>query len=844
MLKKVLNPFASLLLILTLASSVFISCQDQYSYDNEEPSWLGSNIYDYLKSRGDFNYTLKLIKDLNYTETMQLTGSITLFVSDDAAYEAFFKNNSWGVRSYDDLTYAQKKMLLKYSYIKNAYVTDQLANYYYGGVFSEGLAMRRETALSALDTIAFKRGDNLPSTDYWKSYQSKGLYLMEDATNKPLVFYSDPFFIRNNINAEDFSILTNGLTRTTGDFHVFDNKVVEKDIVCKNGYVNVLSSVLIPPSNMAQYIENKSTTKIFAKLMDRFCAPYFDKTNTDLMHELNVSFYDSVFVKHYFSAVGGKTITPNGKSITNQLPYDPGWNLYAAASIYPDMAAMFVPTDQAMMSYFNSGVGEILKNRFGSWDNIPDDIIIPFLKRHMRTSLIESVPSRFSKMVDAENYRLPVTSSEIEDAYTAVNGLVYTTNNVYPPVDYISVYSPILLSDNSKIFNWAINITETASDGKTTFAFYKLYLNSLVSKYSVFVPTDEYFTNYLDPIAWGQDVPAALKYAYDNETKAVKAYVYKYDKTTGQAGTLIDSIKTQSFLKNRLWDLLDSHIVVGDVESGEKYYVTKGNDLIQVNGTGTSMVVKGGYDKANNTSCSVTKVFRQSNGSTYFLDKPIQPALKTVYKVLSETPEFSEFFALLNGIPDTCTSQIFKKQGVDFRVNFFNAYRYTIYVPTNTAIEDAISHGIITPWDQIYAMTDTKAQSAAINKMIRFLRYHFQDDAVFFGQTVNDVYQSATIKLDGEYSYWNTSKNKYYKLGVVGDASSMKLTTEQNKQVNVDNSKGLVNIIAKDYIFDKKISEYKNADGTGSGTSLFNTSAITTSASAVIHQIDNVLTFQ
>ena len=128
--------------------------------------------------------------------------------------------------------------------------------------------------------------------------------------------------------------------------------------------------------------------------------------------------------------------------------------------------------------------------------------------------------------------------------------------------------------------------------------------------------------------------------------------------------------------------------------------------------------------------------------------------------------------------------------------------------------------------------------------MIRFLRYHFQDDAVFFGQTVNDVYQSATIKLDDASCHWNTSQHKYYKLGVVGDASSMILTTEQNKQVKVDDSKGLVNIIAKDYIFDKKLSEYKNADGTGSGTSLFNTSAITTSASAVIHQISDVLTFQ
>ena len=55
----------------------------------------------------------------------------------------------------------------------------------------------------------------------------------------------------------------------------------------------------------------------------------------------------------------------------------------------------------------------------------------------------------------------------------------------------------------------------------------------------------------------------------------------------------------------------------------------------------------------------------------------------------------------------------------------------------------------------------------------------------------------------------------------------------------------LYNIIAKDYIFDKLPSLYKNVDGTGSISGvLFNTSNITTSASSVIHEIDNVLTFE
>jgi hypothetical protein len=88
------------------------------------------------------------------------------------------------------------------------------------------------------------------------------------------------------------------------------------------------------------------------------------------------------------------------------------------------------------------------------------------------------------------------------------------------------------------------------------------------------------------------------------------------------------------------------------------------------------------------------------------------------------------------------------------------------------------------------------------------------------------------------------------KLGIEGTNDSFIITMDSKKgdpirRANVVTTDGLYNIIAKDYVFGKKPSEYRNVDGTGSVTgSLFNTSTITTSASAVIHQIDKVLTFE
>ncbi|OJU35235.1 MAG: hypothetical protein BGN96_05035, partial [Bacteroidales bacterium 45-6] len=776
--------FSIVLILMVLFTFLLFSCKDNYIYDDQDPDWLGSDIYTSLKSKGDFTVTVKLIEDLGYDRILGLTGSKTLFVAKDDAYKAFFSNNSWGVTKYEDLSVSQKKALLNYSLLNNAYNLKMLANYNSAGLLIENEAMRQTSSLAAIDTLPHDYGDRLPTNSVWNYYRDKGIYLEKDNTVKPIVYFTNSFLTRNNLTSEDFSVLTNGGTRSGDDVYVFNNKVIEGNVRCKNGYVHVLDHVLVPPNNMAQYIEENPNTKIFSKLLDRFSLPVYDSENTTLYKTLHPSFTDSIFSISYYASLGGNIYNPiTGNPVPNRLPYNPAWNAYRTQNLEPDMAAMFVPSDQAMNNYFNSGVGAILKNRFGSWDNVPDNIILPFLKRHMRTSLLESLPSKFDKMVDAENYRLPVESGQITDSYTAVNGKVYVTNAVYPPVDYISVYSPVLLSANSRVMDWAINISETSVDG-TPFAFYKLYLNSLVSKYALFIPTDEYFSKYIDPISYAQDTRGVLKYWYNTKTNTVNATVYKYDKTNDVVGDSISVITDGTFLKNRLWSILDNHIVVGGVNATSKYFLTKGNDIIKVDGAaGSSMVIKGAGDIDMNTQCNVNTVFQQDNGTTYFIDKQIQPSLKSVYKSLGEHPEFSAFFNLLLGVPDSYVNQIFALQGFDYRIKFFNAYHYTIYVPTNDAIQAAIDNGTITPWATIDAMPATSTQevaakNAAIEKMVKFLKYHFQDNAVFFGQTVNDQYQSATLKTTDTPTYYNTSKNKYYKLGINGGANSLVITMD------------------------------------------------------------------
>lgn len=837
---------------LLIVSIWFVSCKDEYVYDDKEPEWLGASIYDYLKSEGDFTTFIKLIEETGFTEVLAKTGSKTLFVADDAAFDRFFNNNDWGVSSYSELTQTQKNLILKFSMIDNAYLMETLANYF-NGELQLGVAIRRSTSISPIDTIPFMIGDELPENPWWNRFQDNGVHVLKNSSSWPIVHFLQSTLSNVGVSNEDFALIT-GVERENNDAHIFSSKVIERDIVCKNGYVHKLEEVLLPPVNIAEHLRQDSETSIFSKLLERFSAPYYDGEQT-MEYNLNnpENTIDSIFEKRFFyesAQTGqGQTFYPNGQSVQDEflLPFDPEDNSYvpgiAGAALQSDMAAVFAPSDVALTNYFENEEGTILKDRYGTWDNVPDDIIALFLKRHMRESFIESVPSRFDKLKDSENSRIPITKDDVipNSSYVGLNGVIYKTSKVYPPDDYVSVYAPVLFGDQTTVFNWAVREND-----------FRLYLNSLVSTYSFFVPTDEYFKDYIDPIAYAKDVKAALKYWYNTETSTVNATVYSYDPVTNTVGDSLDVITNSGFLSDRLLDLLDTHIVIGDVETGSSYFLTKGGSSLKIQGTGVNLKVQGGHDVATNVFANVIPdgVYHQQNGKTYLIDKPIQTPLKSVYGILSDSteyPQFNKFFKLLDGFTGS-RNEIFLRRsnyyGMDFSVKFFNTFNYTVYVPTTEAIDKAIDEGVIMGWEQIDTISDPSTRNAEVIKLERFCRYHFQDNSVFIsGEPVDRLYQTATIKLDDEQTNFGTYKDKYYRIRVEGDGSNLNLSTEYYGEANVITTGDSYNIMTRDYIFSDNPQSYEEIDGSGTG-SPFTSSSITTSSTAVIHQIDNVLRAQ
>jgi uncharacterized surface protein with fasciclin (FAS1) repeats len=813
------------------------SCKDdEYFYENNIPEGLGKSIYDELQTRGNFTEYLRLIDDLEYAEVLSKTGSKTLFVADDEAFKRFYANNPWGVKRYEDFSLAQKKLIMNSSMINNALLIENLSTI--EGPVS-GQALRRATALSVLDTIPFESGNTLPGNAYWDRFRETGIRLAKDNTPVPMLHFLEAQMTAKNITNEDFSILFNGLQRNKDDAYIYNIKVKQRDITCQNGYIHVLEDVLIPPSNMADVIRTTPETRIFSSFLERFAAPYYNAGLTEQYHQLGGT--DSVFVKGYFSE-RSETVTynsttktcrdPNGNTVANFLLYDPGWNRYRASEItgsfQTDMGAVFAPSDEALRKYFETGSGRALIDRYGSMENIPNEVLDKLVKNHTKVSFLATLPSQFHTIVDDAQEKMGIETAHIEKVHLATNGVVYIMNTVYPPALYSSVMFPATINENMKVFNWAIDQLS-----------FDAYLLSMVNYYSFFLPTDNF--TYIVPTSLKHDQPEAWKFHYDNARNTVYASVHPYDITTYQIGDSISAVTTATVLKDHLEDMLDYHIVVGNIEDGREFYRTKGGGTIRIIRNGNRIQVSGGGEiERNAPPIAVGDIYDQTketngrgNGKAYILDQPIQTPTRSVYEVLSTTPQFSEFFTLLQGYDDLWVGDnvratkfsIFYKDaaqaGLDLNVRFLNTFHYTLYVPTNDEVTKAIQNGLPT-WDDVEAATDQDERDAKAEKIIRFLRYHFQDNAVFLDKpALSASYETATL---------DTNTDTFYKLYLSGGNYSLNITTESAGTAKVKTDNGLFNIMARDFKF--------NTANPASATT------IETSSFIVIHQIDKCLYFE
>lgn len=986
------------------------SCSDDYDLDDTKPSFLGESIYNELQNRGNFTTMIRLIDDLDLTEVMRLTGSNTLFVAPDSAFNTFFRTTNWTkgasgterVTCYEDLSNAQKRLLLKGAMLSNANVLEMLTTLSNSSEPIKNVCLRQESSLSLTDSIPFMKWNELPvnlnegtldddgnvtnaDIHYWDAYrdQSKGgIYLALDNTKTLMTHFLEAQLNEKNITHADVSFILNldkkpGATPWTDEdtknrSFIYDAEIIEQDVTCQNGYFNVLDKVLVTPSNMAEMIRTSPKTTLFSSILERFSAPYYDASLTREYKSLYDISQDSVYTKIYFASRGSNgaiSTDPSGETLntlysSNLLDYDPGWNSYKVNNLTmeQDMAAMFVPNDDAVKKYFLSGAGESLITQYiGDTPNdeehlqenlykLPLNIVKPMVTNLMKESFIETVPSKYlTIMNDSKDQMFPTTSPEsssltaykanVDTVMLANNGVVYVLKSFPSPATYVSVMAPVLYNKGTQVINAVIHADDSYVNTNYANAplrkYYSTYLLAMQSNFTLFAPTDEGLLNkgYYDPLNtldnasgtrhnyWtfekvnstisGKVLPILAK----RYSTMVKADVFSTSGSPNNQSAAGDNLESSTLgprKKLMLIDMIDQHIIVHEddepngIDGTKNFYVSRGNAPVYVQsmGSGTNnagMVVKGGFqlyrangqegDDFNNFDCTVTQGFDQSkegNGHTYFLDRPMQPSLYTVYEMLNENPDYSEFAELCGYFsPDNSEamellSEVFrydadgknlytkdkdwlpirnkyciyapnsKTDGARYTrtgsklVRFFNNYRYSIFVPSNDAMEKAYNEAKLPRFTDILSevfvldadgsiVTDDNGKNrvneydkdkvqAEIACLINYLRYHFCDESFFvekagYSDSGEDA-QSACIPSE-----------TYQTFNVKHEGGKLYLTDVTGSQITTSD---YVNQLARDYELTK------GSDNTSLKSNPYN---ISSSSYVSIHGLDGYMTF-
>ena len=845
---------------LLMGTSVFQGCKDDFVLTGQ-PEWLGNSIYERLEEDGNYTTMLRLIDDLGQHEVLSHTGSKTLFVANDSAFKEWFTKNPWGVNRYEQLSLSQKKLLLNNSMINNAYLIELMSNGRPQGEDNapeEGRTMRRETATSIYDSVQILKPSQMPSTEVWAKFKDRGksIPILKDATTAPMIHFLPVFMKINKMTTSDLDLLTNHQANDINEAWVNGKKVVERDITCKNGYIQKVDGVFESAPNMAEIIRQHPNMSRWSQLLDRFSAPYFNAAGTREYNRL-YNTQDSVYTLRYYSNLssGGSNVsTPEGKAVNAMLRFDPGWNQYinntTGNSLSYDAGAMFVPTNEAIEKWWNNE-GKDLKEEYGVIDSIPVTTMAKLINVSMLPVFTEAIPSKFDRILNDAKEEMGVKITDVDSCFMGCNGVVYMTNRVFTPAEFASVAYPALSHPSTmNVIYWAISAASFASSSSQAAKLnYLPYLLSMQSRYSLILPSNNAMLQYLDFASYNTEnisAPTVLEFYYD-EKKSYdqKVQARRYNCTIDEDGniTLGEIVQDNvaiGVVVDCLYRLMDQLIIVGDIEDGHEYYKSKGGTLLRVTKAPDGrLALAGGWQTDHNKKLlpiDNENVYTKTNGKSYVLNEQAPMATeKSVYMTLQERPEFSEFLNLLENSDLLKAKSGARNAGLsklgNMNMSLFDNYNYTVYVPTNESIKKLIDDGLLPTWDDYDAYNDStyegseeeakEAQKIIKDIIVNFIRYHIQDHSIAINMGPEDG------KYENSYETMrrNLETSRFYPVTTNHEGGQMWVEDMLGNKRNVVKTEGLYNLICREYWY----------SGTGNA-------AITYQASdAVIHQIDGVL---
>ncbi|MBQ8059895.1 MAG: fasciclin domain-containing protein [Prevotella sp.] len=509
---------------------------------------------------------------------------------------------------------------------------------------------------------------------------------------------------------------------------------------------------------------------------------------------------------------------------------------------------------------------EYLGEHFDAIYNSDPTVFTNMLNNLMKAYFSKTVPSKFSTVQNDAFEFMGITLDDIRvgsdgkyDVKIANNGVIYKMNKFFAPQLYNSVLGPASVYQNMRSMGQMLNDhAVTAGELPALGVNMYYYLMSMKSKYAVFVPEDNDSFFFIDPLSiYDEDGYGlkALRFRFEPTVTDAKFNVMvrkgrvvngsfvemnEYEEENIDKGTYLSQIQ----------DMLNYHVVVlNSSESGlsnNHYFKTKhGGAIYLPNGSRNNKTILGGaqVEGLANAATILTQYGKTGqpdadpeanieNGTCYLLSSPIQPTTKSTYKVLSS--KFEKFFEFMSGfdgnsellsfagISDLANEKTGKSEQTaytmfegtntstlhpelnDMRMRMLSAYNYTLYAPTDDAMEAAYEAGL-PRWSDVEALysqwadkteeSGYAAASAKARKMIDAMRsfvfYHIQNSSVFADNTVaTGIYQT----------FCTDELGIPQQVTIGGGGGTLTVKDNAGKTVNIVYGNENANILARDIV--------------------------------------------
>lgn len=488
-----------------------------------------------------------------------------------------------------------------------------------------------------------------------------GTYATNDNNNKNIPYFIDGFLAQNGLSAADYTYFYPGTTFS--GFNVADAKVLEADIPAENGIIHTIDKVVTPLDNLERYLASHPNYSEFRSLLEKLVT-YQSNADITQRNRVLTGNADSVFVKVYSAALA---FSPNNENyiLSGTDAQKSGWTICVPTN------DVLIPYEKKILEYYKT------------FEAAPPSVLTSLLNAHMWQTAVW--PNKMSHTTNSQQEVPTFTQANIVDKKVLSNGFFYGINSVQDANVFRTIYAKAFLNPNYSLMTRALDAD---------------------LKYSIINPSISY-TMFMMP---------------DNLLRAA-GYDWSSERNDWSYLAPGSSIQYGSGAMDRVYRLLQTSILTtnkgelddlsgeGIVEAWNGEYIRYKNNTVWASGNADA-----------GTVLHVNNVEQAANGHVYYTDGLLSFTENTIgyhlEKLANNDPAgFSSFYQYLRN------STLWTAATKDIAGTVPGTF-YTIFVPVNSAITQAVIDGVL-PGDKTTGSPNfTPTTDADKDKVVQFINFH------------------------------------------------------------------------------------------------------------------------